>query len=113
MFVEYEATAYMSNQGHAAARISLATDLLLTQRLILRPVIEANFYTKADPSRGVGTGLADINSGLRLRYEVDRKFAPYVGISYAARFGETARMARRAGERTEVVQFVVGIRAGI
>ncbi len=82
----------------------------MTQRLILRPELEANFYSKADPGRAVGAGLADIDAGLRLRYEVTRQFAPYIGVAYAGRFGETARMAGRAGERAAAIQFVFGIR---
>ncbi len=113
MFIEYEATAYLSNEGHAAARLAVATDLLITQRLILRPELEANFYSETDPGRGVGAGLADIDAGLRLRYEIARQFAPYIGVAYAGRFGETARLAGRTGERAAALQFVFGIRAWI
>ena len=111
LFFAYEATAYLSDRGHAAARLAVSYDLLLTQRLILQPEIEANFYSKADPGRGVGTGLADIDAGLRLRYEVSRKFAPYIGVAYAGKFGETAHMARHAGETAGAVQFIFGIRS--
>ena len=109
-FIEYEATAFLSDRGHTAARLALSYDLPISQRLILRPEVEANFYRKADPGRAVGSGLADIDAGMRLRYEVSRKFAPYVGISYAGKFGETAVMARRAGDRTDAITFVFGIR---
>jgi copper resistance protein B len=110
-FFEYEATAYLSDQGHAAARLAISYDLLITQRLILQPVIELNFYSKADPGRHVGAGLADIDAGLRLRYEIGRKFAPYVGVAYAGKVGQTAQMARADGESAGALQFAFGIRS--
>ena len=111
LFFNYEGTAYLSDRGHAAARLAASYDLLITQRLVLQPVVELNFYSKADPGRGVGAGLSDIDTGLRLRYQISRKFAPYVGVAYAGKFGETARMARQAGESAGAVQFVFGIRS--
>jgi copper resistance protein B len=110
-FFDYEVTAYLSDRGHAAARLAVSYDLLITQRLILEPVIELNFYSQADPGRHVGSGLSDIDTGLRLRYEISRKFAPYVGIAYAGKVGQTARMANAAGESAGALQFVFGVRS--
>ena len=111
LFFELEATAYVSDAGHLAGRFRASYDLPLTQRLILRPESELDLYSKADPKRQIGSGLSDIDTGLRLRYEVTRKFAPYVGITYAGRFGETAGFARRASESTGDVRLTVGIRS--
>ncbi len=70
-------------------------DLLITQRLILQPQLEMNFYSKRDPSRAIGShGLSEIDTGLRLRYEISRKFAPYIGVAYNGKFGETADFTR-------------------
>jgi copper resistance protein B len=84
---------------------------LLTQRLILQPEIELNFYSKSDRARGIGPGLADMDAGLRLRYELIRKLAPYIGVVYEGKFGDTARFARRQGEGVSDVRFVFGIRS--
>ena len=111
LFFNYEAAAYLSDRGHAAARLAVSYDLLITQRLILQPEAELNFYSKADPGRRIGTGLSDIDAGLRLRYEITRKFAPYIGVAYAGKFGETSRMARQAGESTGALKFVFGVRS--
>jgi copper resistance protein B len=111
LFFDYEATGYLSDGGHAALKLAASYDLPLTQRLILQPEIEMNFYSKADPARRIGAGLSDIDAGLRLRYEMSRKFAPYVGVVYAGKFGETARFARQEGEGATAVQFVFGIRS--
>ena len=78
-FFNFQATAYARDAGHFAGRVVGSYDLLLTQRLIAQPEIEINFYSKQDPSRAVGTGLSEIDTGLRIRYELSRKFAPYVG----------------------------------
>jgi copper resistance protein B len=109
-FFDLELTGYASGEGHLAAKLEASYDLLLTQRLILQPQVELNVYSKADPARMVGAGFSDIDTGLRLRYEIDRKFAPYIGVVYEGKFRQTANFARRAGESTGDVRFVLGIR---
>lgn len=110
LFFDVEATAYVSDQGHFGARLKGSYDLLITQRLILQPEAELNLYSKADPARLVGAGFSDLDAGLRLRYEFTRKFAPYIGIAFENKFGQTAGLARRAGESTGGVRFLLGIR---
>ena len=109
-FFDVELTGYVSNAGHFAARLETSYDLLITQRLILQPEMELNLYSKADPARLVGAGFSDIDTGLRLRYEFSRKFAPYLGVVYEGKFGQTANFARTAGESTGDVRFVAGLR---
>jgi copper resistance protein B len=110
LFFDLEATAYVSDQGHFAARVQGSYDLLITNRLILQPEAELNLYSKSDPGRLVGAGFSDLDAGLRLRYEFDRKFAPYIGVAFENKFGQTADFARKAGESTSGVRFLVGLR---
>jgi len=110
LFFHIEGTGYVSDSGHFAARFEGTYDLLLTNRLILQPEFEINLYSKSDPARLVGAGFSDIDTGVRLRYEFDRKFAPYIGVAYEGKFGQTASFARRAGEGTSGVRLVFGIR---
>jgi copper resistance protein B len=109
-FFEIGLTGYVSTEGHLAARAEASYDLLITNRLILQPQVELNFYTKLDPARGVGAGLSDIDAGLRLRYEITRKFAPYIGVSYDGKFGQTASFARQEGDTVHDVRVLAGIR---
>jgi len=109
-FFDLEPTGYVSGQGHLAAKLEASYDLLLTQRLILQPQIELNIYSKADPARLVGAGYSDIDTGLRLRYEYTRTFAPYLGVVYEGKFGQTAIFARQAGESTGDFRFAFGVR---
>ena len=109
-FFDLEVTGYVSAEGHFAGKLQASYDLLITQRLILQPQIELNLYSKADPARLVGAGFSDIDTGLRLRYEFSRKFAPYLGVVYQGKFGQTANFARQAGESTGDVRFVLGVR---
>ena len=109
-FLDVEATAYVSDRGRLAARLKGSYDLLITQRLILQPEAEINFYSKSDVARGTGSGISDIDAGLRLRYEFTRKFAPYVGVSYVGRFFQSSDFARRAQETPNDVRFVFGMR---
>jgi copper resistance protein B len=106
-----EATFYVGEAGRTAARLKTEYDLLLTQRLILQPEGEANLYGKADPARQLGSGLSDLEIGLRLRYEVRREIAPYIGVVWSRSFGRTADLIRESGGDASDVQFVAGLRA--
>jgi copper resistance protein B len=108
-FFDIEPTVYFRDGGHVAGRLSGSYNLYVTQRLILQPQIEMNFYGKRDPGRGIGTGLSELDSGLRLGYQISRKFAPYIGFTYSSTFGETATFARQAGERIHASRLVFGI----
>jgi len=110
-FFDVEATIYASDSGHYAARLKGSYDLLITNRLILQPEAEMNFYTKSDPGRRTGTGLSDIDAGVRLRYELSRKLAPYVGVSYTGLIGQSATFARREGEDPHRVSLTFGMRS--
>lgn len=107
---ETEAALYFGRSGAVAARGEARYDLRLTQKLRLEPKLEANLYSKADPARGIGAGLSDLQFGLRLRYEIRRQFAPYVGFTWDRKFGGTAGFARAAGEPVSVRQVVAGVR---
>lgn len=107
---ELESTGYVGEQGRTALRFAAEYELLLTQKLILQPRLEANFYGKPDAARALGAGLSDLVAGVRLRYEIRREFAPYVGIERASKFGTTADYARAAGEDTQDTRFVAGVR---
>jgi len=109
-FFDLELTGYASDQGHLAAKLEGSYDLLITQRLILQPQIELNLYSKADPARLTGAGFSDIDTGLRLRYELSREFAPYIGVVYEGKFGQTASYAKRVGDSTGDFRFAFGVR---
>lgn len=109
-FFEVEATLYARDAGHYAARFVGSYDILLTNRLIAQPQIEMNFYTKEDTSRAVGRGLSELDTGLRVRYEISRKFAPYVGFAYTQQCGGTAGLVRREGDIVYDPRLVFGAR---
>lgn len=108
---EVDATAYVGSEGRTALRLSAEYELLITQRLILQPRIEANLYGKNDPATGTGSGLSNGAVGLRLRYEFSRQFAPYIGVERYQTFGNTADMVRTSGGRSGETRFVAGVRA--
>lgn len=107
---EVEATAYLGESGQTAARLEAEYELLLTNRLILQPLVELNFHGEDDPRRGVGSGLSTAEAGLRLRYEVRREFAPYVGITWSRAYGKTADFAELDGEDVDDTRLVAGLR---
>ena len=109
-FFEFTPTFYFSDRGRAAGKITGSYDLLITNRLIAQPEIEMNFYNKRDHSRAVGSGLSELDTGLRIRYEISRKFAPYIGVAYNGKFDETADFTRAERGIVNDVRFIFGIR---
>ncbi|MBV6424182.1 MAG: Copper resistance protein B [Steroidobacteraceae bacterium] len=83
---EIQATAYIGESGRTAARLEIEYELLLTNRLILQPLVEVTLYGKDDPARGIESGVSTAEAGLRLRYEIRRRIAPYLGVSYEREF---------------------------
>ena len=108
---EIEGSAFLSNKGEVLARLEGSYDLRLTQRVVLQPRAELNFAAEDIRARGIGSGLSDAELGLRLRYELKREFAPYVGVVWSRKVGDTADFARAAGEDVEDTRAVVGLRA--
>ncbi|BDU16390.1 copper resistance protein B [Lysobacter auxotrophicus] len=107
---EVSATAYIGEGGATAATVEAEYEVLLTNRLILQPRVEVEAFGKDDPGRGVGSGLSTVETGLRLRYEVTRRFAPYVGVAWERAYGGTADLRRDEGEAVEDTRLVAGVR---
>ena len=107
---DLEATAYIGDGGRTSARFKAEYELLITNRLILQPLVELDWYGQEDTVRGIGSGLSTAQTGLRLRYEFRREVAPYVGLEHERTFGGTADQARAAGSDTRDTRLLVGIR---
>jgi copper resistance protein B len=107
---DVEATGYVGASGRTHARFEVEYELLFTNRLVLQPLFEAELAGKSDPERGVGAGLSTTDLGFRLRYEIRREFAPYLGITWSNKWGKTADFAAAAGEDTGGARFVAGLR---
>lgn len=108
---EVEATGYIGGGGRTQARFEAEYDLLLTNRLVLQPIVQLDVYGKDDPERGIGAGLSSIEAGVRLRYEIRREFAPYVGLTWDRKLFGTADFARADGEEVGKARLAVGLRA--
>lgn len=107
---ETELHLFLSEEADVSLRLHQENELLLTQRLVLEPYLELNLFAQDVKSQEVGEGLSDGEFGIQLRYEVTRKFAPYLDLRYEATFGETADMLRDAGERRDDWIAAVGLR---
>lgn len=107
---ETDITLYVGDSGQTAARLQFEYETLFTNRLILQPKLELNFYGKDDPERGIGSGLSTASFGLRLRYEITRQFAPYLGVTWDKTFGQTADYLRSEGESSAELNVLAGVR---
>ncbi|OBX19748.1 copper-binding protein [Erythrobacter sp. QSSC1-22B] len=106
-----DGAVFVSDRGDFTARIEGEHDWKLTQRLILQPRAEFELAAQDIPERGIGAGLTKLEAGLRLRYEIRRELAPYVGVGYEAKLGQTADLARAAGEDPDGLALLIGLRA--
>jgi len=109
-FFEVDAATFVSQKGDVSARLKGEYELLLTQKLILQPSVELNLAAQEVEELGIGSGLTDVELGLRLRYEFVREFAPYIGVNWERKIGKTADFARADGEDVDSLAFVTGIR---
>jgi copper resistance protein B len=107
---ELEVTGYVGESSRSALRVDASYDMAITQKWVLQPRLEANFYGKRDVERGLGSGLSDISAALRLRYEVRRELAPYIGIEWVNQYGETEDLNRAAGGDPSDTRVVAGVR---
>ena len=110
-FFEVDAAGFISEDGDASVRLEAEYDLFITRKLILQPRLEFDAAFSDVPELGIGSGFNGLEAGLRLRYALQREFAPYVGVEYAKLYGDTADFARLEGNRSENWQFVLGVRA--
>ena len=107
---EVDAALFLSHRGDVTARVEAEIDQRITQRLIVQPRAEINFSAQDIPHLGVGAGFDKVEAGLRLRYEIVREFAPYIGVEQSWKLGRSATFARASGEDPSVTNYVVGIR---
>lgn len=107
---EVDVSSYFSTKGDFTARAEIEYDYRFTQRLILQPRVEANLSAQTVAERDIGSGLNSIDAGLRLRYEVRRQFAPYVGVEWQSNFGKTADIVKANGGKADQTVLVAGVR---
>ncbi|WP_141218192.1 copper resistance protein B [Bordetella genomosp. 11] len=107
---ESEITGFVGDSGQTSLRLKGEYDILITNRLILQPMAEINFYGKNDPGRQMGAGLGNSEVGLRLRYEIRREFAPYIGVTWNRSYGNTADFVRADGGSRNETRFLAGVR---
>ena len=107
---EVDATAYLGESGQSAVRLEAEYETLLGSRWVLQPKLEADFYGKDEPAHGIGQGLNTLEASLRLRYEVRRRFAPYLGVAWEKLYGQAARLRRAEGGEVSDLHLLAGVR---
>lgn len=110
-FFDIDAALFVGESGRSSLRLRALYEILFSQRLILAPDIEVNLYGTDDPETGIGSGLSNIEAGLRLRYEIRREFAPYLGFNWLHLYGQTADYAREEGADRDDFRLVFGIKS--
>jgi len=109
-FFEVDSAMFVNDDGQVNLRVDVEYELMLTQKWVLAPELEVNWFSKDDDDLGIGSGFADFEAGIRLRYEITRQLAPYIGIHYEQLLGDTRDIARAEGEESSDTQAVAGLR---
>ena len=109
--LDVDASLFFGKGGQVGARLNTEYELMLSQKTALVPELGASFYTKDDEEAGIGSGLSDLDMSLRLKHELKREFAPYIGINWSKSFGNTADMLKQSGEKTSDTQLALGVEA--
>lgn len=107
---ETEAHLFISDKGDVSARLREENDLIITQKLILQPYIEVNVFAQGVREQDIGAGISSGEIGLQTRYEITKKFAPYVDIRYSRKFGETSSISKSNGEGNDELTGSIGLR---
>jgi copper resistance protein B len=107
---QIEPSLFIDQNGAVSARLTTTKDLFMMQRLILQLRFETNVAVQRVEEFTTGSGLNNLEFGVRLRYEIRRGFAPYIGVSLDRSFGETATLVRQEGGSPSQVRLVMGLR---
>ena len=108
---EIDTALFIGESDQVGLRFAAEYEWMITQRWVLSPELEFNIHSKDDELTGTGSGLSDTQLGLRLRYEIKREFAPYIGVNWNHKYGKTATFAKEEGEKVDDTQVVLGVRA--
>lgn len=106
---EATATAYIDAHGRVAARLGVERDIPLSAHWYVQPMVEANLQAHRDPRSATGAARSSLETGLRLRYEVSRRFAPYIGVVHERRYGMDTGSAGPDTHDTDT-RWVFGVR---
>lgn len=109
-WIEAEGALFLSHKGELLARAEFSHDMRLTRELILQPRAGFNLAAQDVPALGIGSGLSDMETGLRLRWTREPGFAPYLGVEWSRKFGKTTRLARLNGDAASATRVVAGLR---
>ncbi|WP_430387049.1 copper resistance protein B [Blastomonas fulva] len=107
---EVDAALFLSHRGDLTARLEAELDQRITQSILIQPRAELNLSAQDVSQLGIGAGIDSFEVGVRLRYEIVREIAPYIGVEQTWRAGRSADFARARGEDPSVTNFVAGIR---
>ena len=86
---EVDANVFINEDSNINARLDAEYEYMFTQKVILIPNFEMSLYSDDDNARGIVSGLASAELGLRLHYQIKREFSPYIGINYEKKFGNS------------------------
>jgi copper resistance protein B len=107
---EMEPALFVSDKGDVSARLTATYDILFSQYVFLQPRLEVNVSATEDRESGTGRGVNDVQIGARLRYQIRREFAPYIGFAWSRELGDTADFTRAEGGEVNILSFIAGLR---
>jgi copper resistance protein B len=108
-FFETQAYLYGGENNFWGASFELERDLLLTQKLITQPYIEADVIFSDDSNYAAKSGLSELKTGIKTRYEITKRIKPFIDVAYQYEKGQKATSMQEATDSEKGWKYGAGI----
>lgn len=111
-FFETQAYLYGGENNFWGASLEVERDFLLTQKLITQPYLEVDAVFSDNSNYAAKSGLSELKTGIKTRYEVTKRIRPFVDIAYQYEKGKKATNMQEATESEKGWRYGAGIELG-
>ena len=87
-FFDTDVYAFIGKDKQVLLSIESDRDVLLTQKLIMKPYFDAQFVLNDESKYAKKSGLSELHFGLETRYEITKNIKPYIDVSYGYEKGD-------------------------
>ena len=108
-FFETQAYLYGGENNFWGASLEVERDFLLTQKLITQPYLEVDAVFSDDSNYAAKSGLSELKTGIKTRYEVTKRVRPFVDVASQYEKGQKATNVQEATESEKGWTYGAGI----
>ncbi|WP_394998920.1 copper resistance protein B [Acinetobacter sp.] len=108
-FFETQAYLYGGENNFWGTSFEFERDLILTQKLITQPYIEADVVFSDDSDYAAKSGLSELKTGIKTRYEITKRIKPFIDVAYQYEKGQKATSMQEATDSEKGWKYGAGI----